>query len=694
MVSDKQINKLEMKKSFFGFRRFTGSSGRGLLQRISQTGNNSSKMIRLGILGILTSYEGMRQLLLEDKSIVGDNQEHVQSFEPSLMNSYDIDLPVTEKGSPAKITVTLRETGQNFSFLLVQTPDRHIYAVGSTCPYDGVTDLSKGLVIRNKLICPEHGCEFEVKSGTVEHPPALDSLPIFPLTYLPGENPEDFKVRVQIPNYPPKKVVPFSVGRVPQDFRKVAIIGSGAAGMGAAETLRKMIYSGEIIVFTNEDLAPVQRHNLTRFTKVSGNEDFIFIRDRNFWKNRSVDVMYNKNVKKLELSDDYGYLQLEEGPKYYFDGVIIATGSNAASKYDSDIYARNFVLLNSITDFKKAEKLLPASKKIAINNITFESLQLASTLKRDYPNLDIHIFNQGKKNIVEQELGKEVYRTLVDSFRKNGVKFHTHHSQQRFIVDHSSERLREIAYGDSDSNAKVLTPDLVYHFPNRPYPNTGIVDSSKYNDEVSKNDLNQIDVNEQQRTQLNYVFAAGSCSATNDAANKFNILRPSFADSYFQGEIAAYNILGLRMPNFRTTYNYFNYLGKTFHLVGAKPHYDEVFTIGDKATLNFISYYTLGGLIVSAFGSPEHSKEVLMIREALNSGFALNAENLKENSESFYEKLYDTLSNVNMPACRRQLIFDKRNNVVVSDIIWKDREDKEDLYSQNFQNYKQMTLND
>jgi nitrite reductase/ring-hydroxylating ferredoxin subunit/thioredoxin reductase len=683
-----------MKKSFFGFHRFARSSGPGLLQRVVRVDNKTSKLIKLAMLGLLSSCEGMRQLLLEDKSMANDREDPVQSFQSLFMNSYEISLPVTEKGSPAKVSVTLKETGQPFNFLLVQTPDRHIYAVGATCPYDGVTDLSKGLVVRNKLICPEHGCEFEVKSGLVEYPPAMDSLPIFPVTYLPGVNPEDFKISVQIPNYPPKKVIPFSVGKVPQDFRKVAIIGSGAAGMGAAETLRKMIYAGEIIIFTSEDVAPVQRHNLTRFTRIAGNEELLFIRNRDFWKSRSVDLMLNKTVKKLELADDYGYLQLEEGPKYYFDGVIVATGTNATSKYESDLYAKNFILLNTINDFKKAERLLPFSRKVAINNITFESLQLASTLKHDYPELDIHLFNQGKSNMVEQELGKEVYRTLVDNFRKSGIKFHTHHPFQRFVMNKGQDKLKQVVYGDENVAIKAFSPDMVYHFANRPYPNTGIIDSSKYSDEMGKNDFGQIEVNEQQRSQLRYAFAAGSCSSTVDAANKFNIVRPSFADSYFQGEIAAYNILGLRMPNYRTTHNYFNYLGKTFHMVGAKLHYDEIITHGDKDSMNFISYYTLSGMVISAFGSPEHAREVLMIREALNNGYVLNADNLKENPASFYDKLYDSLTNLNTPACRREIIFDKRNNVVISDVIWKEREDKEDLYAQNFENYKQMSLND
>jgi len=404
--------------------------------------------------------------------------------------------------------------------------------------------------------------------------------------------------------------------------------------------------------------------------------------------------MYNKTVQKLELAGDYGYLQLEEGPKYYFDGVVVATGSNPATKYDSDLYGRNFILLNTISDFKKAEKLLPASKKVAINNITFESLQLASSLRRDYPDLEVHVFNQGKVNAVEKELGRESYRALIDGFRKNGVKFHTHHLQQRFKVDHAQEKLKTIFYGDSESTAKAFSPDLVYHFPNKPFPNTSIIDSSKYNDEIVKNDLRQIEVNDMQRTQLRYAYAAGSCSGTTDAATKFNIVNPSFADSYFQGEIAAYNILGLRMPNYRAAHNYFNYLGKTFHLVGTKQMFDESLTVGDKQNLNFITYYMLDNLIVSAFGSPEHAKKILMLREALNSGFVLNAENLKVNPEDFYDKLFDTLTEVSKPACRRQLIFSKRNNVVLSDVIWKEREDKEDLYAQNFENYKQMTLKD
>ena len=282
----------------------------------------------------------------------------------------------------------------------------------------------------------------------------------------------------------------------------------------------------------------------------------------------------------------------------------------------------------------------------------------------------------------------------MDNYRKSGFKFHTQHELQKYSIDHDKEILDEIVYGNRDSKPKLFTPDLVYHFDSKIYPNTGIINSAKYQDEIGKNDRGQIDVNQQQKTQLKFVFAAGSCSATNDAANHINILHPSFADSYFQGEIAAYNILGLKMPNFRTSYNYFNLLGKTFHQVGAKSLYDECYTHGSKDDLSFISFFAIGGNIISAFGSEEFAKEVMMIKEAFNSGFGLSIENLKRDQQTFFHSLYEKLSDVPMPSCRRKLIFDKRNNVVMSEVIWKDRDQKDDIYAQKFANYKQMTLED
>ena len=50
-----------------------------------------------------------------------------------------------------------------------------VYAVGGTCTHEE-TDLGLGFVIEDRVVCPLHLSQFELKTGEVVNPPATVSL--------------------------------------------------------------------------------------------------------------------------------------------------------------------------------------------------------------------------------------------------------------------------------------------------------------------------------------------------------------------------------------------------------------------------------------------------------------------------------------------------------------------------------------
>lgn len=39
--------------------------------------------------------------------------------------------------------------------------------------------MENAVFFNDKLMCPHHGCAYDIKSGSVEYGPALQNLPIF-----------------------------------------------------------------------------------------------------------------------------------------------------------------------------------------------------------------------------------------------------------------------------------------------------------------------------------------------------------------------------------------------------------------------------------------------------------------------------------------------------------------------------------
>ena len=72
--------------------------------------------------------------------------------------------------------------------------DHKLYAVGGECTFkdslnecEGNKALKDAICFNDKLMCPHHGCAYDIKTGTVEYGPAYDNLPIFAVKESKGK---------------------------------------------------------------------------------------------------------------------------------------------------------------------------------------------------------------------------------------------------------------------------------------------------------------------------------------------------------------------------------------------------------------------------------------------------------------------------------------------------------------------------
>ena len=63
--------------------------------------------------------------------------------------------------------------------LLVNVEGRY-YAVDEVCSH-ALAFLSMGQVYNEEVVCPLHGSAFDIKTGAVLSPPAMDSLAVYPV---------------------------------------------------------------------------------------------------------------------------------------------------------------------------------------------------------------------------------------------------------------------------------------------------------------------------------------------------------------------------------------------------------------------------------------------------------------------------------------------------------------------------------
>lgn len=120
------------------------------------------------------------------------------------------------------------------------------FVTGAACTHYGAP-LAEGLVVDCALRCPWHHARFNLRTGSVLRAPALDPLPCWRTEQVGGK----LYARDRQP------------APAPDESRRgpasVVIVGAGAAGHSAAETLRREGYAGPITMLSADASLPCDR---------------------------------------------------------------------------------------------------------------------------------------------------------------------------------------------------------------------------------------------------------------------------------------------------------------------------------------------------------------------------------------------------------------------------------------------------
>ncbi|WOI56490.1 FAD-dependent oxidoreductase [Palleronia sp. LCG004] len=210
------------------------------------------------------------------------------------------------------------ELGETKVLLVRQGDDVH--AMAATCPHKGVP-LKNGAIDGDRIVCPAHRASFGLATGELIAPPACEALATYPVRIDDGE------IFVTVAEGVEPHPLPEHARRGDDD-RKFVIIGSGAAGWRAAETLRREGFEGSIIVVTDEGGSPFDR---TGFSKAYiGSEDTPdapLVRKPSNIGDFDIEIRQGKAIA-LDPRDRAVTLEGQSEVLRY-DKLLVATGSGA-----------------------------------------------------------------------------------------------------------------------------------------------------------------------------------------------------------------------------------------------------------------------------------------------------------------------------------------------------------------------------
>ena len=295
--------------------------------------------------------------------------------------------------------------------LLVRLPDG-LYAVSNLCPH-AKAPLHEGALCGKRLVCPWHHSVFDVSDGTLLEPPALDGL-------------ERYEVRIDgdeiIVTLPPAPAPPAPAIPVKRT-RTVLIVGAGAAGQVAAETLRKEGFNGRVVLVGNEPELPYDRTNLTKhfLSGKARREDLPLRREPDFFDKLGVE---RKTAMVTRLDAPEKTATFENGENLTYDAAILATGGTPKPLDVLGADDPRVCLLRTVADAERMLSFLPEKGGHAVAvGASFIGMEAVSSLAQR--GVKVTVVSPDEIPF-ERQLGREVGASIRALHERNGVCFLPH----------------------------------------------------------------------------------------------------------------------------------------------------------------------------------------------------------------------------------------------------------------------------
>ncbi len=293
--------------------------------------------------------------------------------------------------------------------VLLAKVDGRFYATAARCPHWG-GPLPEGTLSGPRLLCPWHKATYDVRSGELLEPPALDGI----ATYEVRVDGED----VYVDDQRRPAAGGERTGRDLSDDRMYVIVGGGAAAQAAAEELRRRGYAGRLLMVTPEDRWPYDRPNLSKdYLAGELGEDMLPLRPPGFYEELGIERLAG-SVTKLDVAGRTAVLR--DGTSLAFDAALVATGGAPRRLDVPGADLPGVVTLRSRDDAERLIELADAASRVVIAGAGFIGMEVAASLRAR--GLDVAVTAPDAVPFAAA-FGEQVGRVVQAVHEEHGVRF-------------------------------------------------------------------------------------------------------------------------------------------------------------------------------------------------------------------------------------------------------------------------------
>jgi len=485
--------------------------------------------------------------------------------------------------------------------LLVRVGEK-LYATRGKCPHYGAP-LKKGLLSGDELVCPWHHARFDLTGGKLKAPPALDGLQVYPVKAENGD--------VFIGSPEPKT----STTRVGDD-RTFVILGAGAAGNAAAETLRREGFAGRVVMVTSENRLPYDRPNLSKdFLSGEASPDWLPLRKETFYEKQGIEFLAGREVSGL-VPEQHKLLFYDGGTLKY-DRLLLATGAAPRPLSVPGGDSRNVFVLRSVDDAEAIIQAASTAERAVILGSGFIGLEAASALR--HRNIDVTLATM-EQEPMSRVFGERIGKWLRKSHESQGVRFCT-----GVKVEKVEEREKGVKVFLSDGNGFEADFILV---------GFGVAPAVGYLEDTGLLQNGAVAVNERMQTLSEDIYAAGDIAVFPYPQTGSTLRIEHWAVAEAQGQHAARSMLGGKDPYSEIPFFWTRQYGKSIKYIGHAASYDQVVFRGEMSDEGFFAGFYQGGRL-QASCSLNGGNEFVALGELMRLGKAPGAESFEDPGFSF-----------------------------------------------------------
>jgi NADPH-dependent 2,4-dienoyl-CoA reductase/sulfur reductase-like enzyme/nitrite reductase/ring-hydroxylating ferredoxin subunit len=492
--------------------------------------------------------------------------------------------------------------------LLVKTGGE-ISALGAYCTHYGA-ELQNGIVSEGRIVCPWHQASFCAKSGDVKEPPALNALPKYDVII------QDKDVVVKLPEKLKRSRIPEMVSHDPEsDSRTFVILGAGAAGNAAAQTLREDGFKGRILMISYETDLPYDRPNLDKaYLQGEADEKWMPLRSEKFYQNRGIDFVLGKNVTNVDVITKT--ITFEDHENLTYDKLLLATGGIPRKLDVPGKELQNIFMLRSFDDSKAIIKACENVSRVAIIGASFIGLESAFSLKERGLQVTVIAPEEVPFGHI---LGKEIGSMIQQLHEGSGVTFKLGTTVEKF---EGKDKVEAVVLKNGD---RVEADVVIFGIGVK--PNTDFIQG------VDKEADGSLKVDAHFKVTED-VYAAGDIARFPDWRSSDGIRIEHWRTAEQHGRDAAHNMAGKPVANESVPFFWTKQVDVNIRYVGHVQNWDEIIIDGDVASKRFIAFYIKKNQVYAAAGC-KRDKEMAAIHELMRLKKLPTPDELREKSVDF-----------------------------------------------------------